>query len=148
MLPTLPWIFLASWAFPRAAAVSLPMTPSELCRRADRIVLAEATTAETYWGDDGLIRTRTWFTVVADLKEAGPRSETVEIDLPGGRMGDLALVPDVPTFVADHAYLLHLTVLPSGGTILTSLRGVVAIASPREAAPALSAKVKEVCHGR
>lgn len=134
-----------------AHAVELSRSPAELCRLSSRVVVAEVTSAETYWGDDGLIRTHTWLHVLADLKPSnGARPADVELDRAGGRIGGLALRPPGPSFDLDHAFVLHLTTDPTGATILTSLQGVTPLGVAPDAATlqALTTQLNEVCHAR
>jgi len=107
----------------------------ELCDLADVVVMAEVTSFEVVWDDgaDGGILTRVWFAPLLDVTGAVP--DTVELILPGGKLGDIEhSVEDVPTRPElDKRYLLFLRRGDDGTfSVLGGLAGAVRISDPGE----------------
>ncbi len=90
-------------------AVVRPMTPRQQAVEADRILIGDVVSVESYWNDDrSLIRSRIEI-VPADYLKGAPRRREV-LDFVGGSVDDLTLIrTDTPAFEAGQHVLLFLT---------------------------------------
>ena len=126
-----------------AWAMQLELSRPELCSLADRVVIGEVTSQETLWaeGAEGGIVRRAWIAAGRDLRGSG--SDTVEVLLPGGRIGEVQhRVEDVPDLHTDGRYLLFLHRHPDGSFgVLGGEQGAVRVQQPAGGAgePFLSA---------
>lgn len=115
-------VFLASTAL----AMMPTMSRSTLCSRSDLVLIGEVTSTEVVWADDGTLLTRAWVAPLRTLSGALPA--TVEVLLPGGRIGDVGLwVEDVPTLREDATYLLFLRSVRGGYSVFGGEAGAVAV---------------------
>jgi hypothetical protein len=115
-----------------AWAMQLAMSRPELCAMSDRVVIGEVTSGETLWaeGEDGGIFRRVWIASERDLRGGG--SDTVEVVLPGGTIGEFQhSVEDVPNLAIDGRYLLFLRRSDDGSySILGGHQGAVQVQPP------------------
>lgn len=90
-----------------ASALHLDMTPLELCKAVDRVVVAEVTDLDPQYTADGRIERRVHATVLRTVK--GSEDDGVDFVLPGGTVGDQTyFVSDTPNLMANGRYLLFL----------------------------------------
>ncbi len=115
-----------------AWAMQLSMSRPALCSISDRVLIGEVTSAETLWaeGDDGGIFRRVWIANERDLRGRG--SDTVEVILPGGSLGDVHhRVEDVPDLSVDGRYLLFLRRADDGSfSVLGGDQGAARVQAP------------------
>lgn len=131
-----------------AQAAELPVTPSDLCGVSDVVVVAEATSDESFWvsGPQGRIATRTWLSTHAVVR--GEVGDTVEVVAPGGQVGEFRLwVEHAPELTLDRTWLLFLV---RDGDALAPVPGTSAIPVRMHGAePGIAVEeALQVCDGR
>lgn len=132
MLPKTVGLLAALTAVPDAAAVQVEPPPrSELCARADLVLLAETTSVESAWADHPVraIET-TWDLHVERALRGELPDEGVRLVIGGGTVGGLTLtLSEEPELHGDHRYLLLLQRRADGRYVaLGGLAGVVPLA--------------------
>lgn len=156
MAPTLMMLVAGALsAYSPAEAAQLRLTRAELCTVSDLVLVAEVTSGETRWADGtagGIERIR--WVAVRHLVSGGTRpsqaSNTVEVVLPGGTIGELTQwVEDVPELLGNSTYLLFLAETDGELRVVGGEQGAVRIAERtgqkgEPLARALSSV--EVCH--
>jgi hypothetical protein len=96
-------------AAPVAHGMQLAISRQRLCQAADFVAVAEVTSAEVLWteGAVGGLQTRTW--LATDAAVRGDAPDTLELVMPGGRIGELEQhVEHAPRFELDRRYLVFL----------------------------------------
>lgn len=126
-------------AGPAAAVQETPPPRSELCARADLVLLAETTSVESAWTDHPVraIET-TWDLHVERILRGAAPAEGVRLVTGGGTVGGLSLtLSEEPELRRDHRYLLLLQRRDDGRYVaLGGPAGVLPLAHPgREAGP-------------
>lgn len=89
----------------------------ELCAASDLVVLAESTSAESFWteGDSGAIQTRTWFAPLQEVVGTPARRNAVELLQAGGEIDGVRMeTSGMEDIAQDTAYLLFLQAQPDG----------------------------------
>jgi hypothetical protein len=107
----------------------MDVTRAELCGVSDLVVVAEVTSGETRWaaGPAGAIERVRWLHV-HDLVR-GAAGDTVEVTLPGGRIGGTGhWVEDVPELLGNTTYLLFLHATGEGFEVIGGDAGAVRVA--------------------
>ncbi len=96
------WLWLAS-----AQALTVELTPVELCKAVDQVVVAEVTDIEPRFTADGRIERLVHVAVERSVK--GPQVDALDLVLPGGSLAGLTLfVSDTPNLLTNARYLLFL----------------------------------------
>lgn len=120
---------LALAVTPVAPAMQMDLTPAELCQVADAVVVGRVSDQETLWAavPEGGLERRAFVDVSKVLR--GPASKSVEVVLPGGRIGEFwHWVEDVPVLEQDAWYLLTLARTERGWETIGGERGAVRLA--------------------
>lgn len=112
-------------------ALQVEQTRTQLCAKADAVVVAEVTSFETVWaeGDDGALLTRIWFARTLSVR-GDTGNSAIELVLPGGAKGGIEhRVEDTPKKPQlDRRYLLFLAGGPNGAyKVLGGEAGVIAL---------------------
>jgi len=123
------WGLALAWAAPVGAA-QMNLTRGELCAVADLVVVGRVSDLETVWAAiaEGGLERRVLVNVGRTVRGAAPKS--VEVVLPGGKMGEFwHWVEDVPSLEVDRTYLLLLSRTERGLEVIGGESGATEIAT-------------------
>jgi hypothetical protein len=112
-------------------AMQLDVSRAELCRISDAVVVGDVVDVETVWapGEAGGIEHHVRIAVEQVL--VGAKSRTVDLVLPGGKLGDLRhWVEDVPELEDGERYLLFLHAKGTTFQVIGGDGGAVRVATP------------------
>lgn len=80
------------WALPAASwAVMEGLLTEDLTRSSDLVVLGDVKSAEARWSDDGKTIFTTAIIVVSEVIKGRSVSQKIEVEYPGGEVGDIGL---------------------------------------------------------
>jgi hypothetical protein len=120
-----------AWALPASGAVGIRLSLDDLVERADRIAVVQLVESESWWGPDHRRIYTTWTLAVTE-EVVGEGSETIELVLPGGTVGDLRqTISAVPSFEADVPTLVFLRSTEAGLAVVGLCQGALALQPER-----------------
>ncbi len=98
------------WALPIASwAVMEGLSTEHLTRASDLVVLGDVESAAASWSADGTTIVTTATVVVAEVIKGQSASRKIEVEYPGGEVGDIGLkISDEPGMVTGEKVLLFL----------------------------------------